>query len=55
MIESLEELFNGRYTKKKVKHPETAVIIGPNESITEDKAEIVNAGVEEDNPLCLYM
>lgn len=49
MIESLEERLNGRYTKKTVKHPETgAVIIGPNELITEDKArEIVNAGVEE--------
>lgn len=49
MIESLEECLNGRYTKKTVKHPETgAVIIGPNELITEDKArEIVNAGVEE--------
>ena len=47
--ESLEERLNGRYTKKTVKHPETgAVIIGPNELITEDKArEIVNAGVEE--------
>ena len=39
MIESLEERLNGRYTKKTVKHPETgAVIIGPNELITEDKA-----------------
>ena len=49
MIESLEERLNGRYTKKTVKHPETgAVIIGPNELITEDKArEIVNAGVDE--------
>ena len=49
MIEPLEERLQGRYTKKTVKHPETgAVIIGPNQLITEDIArEIVNAGVEQ--------
>ena len=58
MIESLEERLNGRYTKKTVKHPETgAVIIGPNELITEDKArEIVNAWCGRSHyPLCIYM
>jgi DNA-directed RNA polymerase subunit beta' len=49
MIEPLEERLQGRYTKKTVKHPETgAVIIGPNQLITEDIArEIVNAGVDQ--------
>jgi DNA-directed RNA polymerase subunit beta' len=49
MIEPLEERLQGRYTKKTVKHPETgAVIIGPNQLITEDIArEIVNSGVEQ--------
>ena len=48
VTESLEERLVGRYTQKTVKHPESgAVIIGPNQLITEDTAaEIVAAGIE---------
>ncbi|MFS0644893.1 DNA-directed RNA polymerase subunit beta' [Siminovitchia sp. 179-K 8D1 HS] len=48
-IESLEERLVGRFTRKKVVHPETGEIIIPeNTLITEDTAkEIVNAGIEQ--------
>ncbi|MFD1708455.1 DNA-directed RNA polymerase subunit beta' [Siminovitchia sediminis] len=48
-IESLEERLIGRFTRKKVTHPDTEEIILPeNTLITEDTAkEIVNAGIEE--------
>ena len=51
MIEPLEERLTGRYTKKTVKHPETgAVIIGPNELITEEKAaEIANLKIKNED------
>ena len=48
IIESLEERLIGRYTRKSAIHPETgAVIVGPDQLITEDLAkEIVDAGIE---------
>ncbi|WP_438944416.1 DNA-directed RNA polymerase subunit beta' [Siminovitchia fortis] len=48
-IESLEERLIGRFTRKKIVHPETGdIIINENTLITEDTAkEIVNAGIEK--------
>ncbi|WP_302471691.1 DNA-directed RNA polymerase subunit beta' [Vagococcus intermedius] len=49
VIETLEERLLGRYARKSVMHPETgAVIVGPNEMITEDLTkQIIDAGVEK--------
>ncbi|ONK23426.1 DNA-directed RNA polymerase subunit beta' [Bacillus sp. VT-16-64] len=48
-IESLEERLIGRFSRKKIVHPETGeVIMRENTLITEDSAkEIVNAGIEK--------
>ncbi|GIN92784.1 DNA-directed RNA polymerase subunit beta' [Siminovitchia terrae] len=48
-IESLEERLIGRFTRKKIVHPETGeTIIEENTLITEDTAkEIVNAGIDK--------
>ena len=48
VIETLEERLIGRYSRMRVKHPETGeVIVSENEMITEDMAkEIVDAGIE---------
>jgi DNA-directed RNA polymerase subunit beta' len=51
IIESLYDRLVGRYTRAKVRHPETgALLMSENELITEDLAnEIIDAGIEEVN------
>ncbi|MBP0727050.1 DNA-directed RNA polymerase subunit beta' [Bacillus sp. RG28] len=51
IIESLYDRLVGRYTRAKVRHPETGdLLMGENELITEDLAnEIIDAGIEEVN------
>ena len=48
LIEPLIDRLEGRYSKEKIKHPETdAVIVKANELITQEQAlEIVDAGIE---------